>query len=204
MTSFGFGDVAGRKAAFFLCLTLKIVNSAFYSCPFSISVSTNCVQSANQQSVFFEGVENVPEFISLESTLAPSALDLSWVQSNFENLLKMNGKDGSQRFALACELFHDWNHGQSKRKCVSTLWSCLDALYGKNERNSRRKLQERIVSHIGDIEEKNIIEAYDLRCDVVHGRRLSDQQLDKAVEITFGLVSASLKTCVETRKLPLD
>lgn len=203
-SNFDIGSDSSAKIVYFLVLALKIVLNSSIQCPIASSSSFNTILAAKEKTVKYVPFEDFPEMVSISSASTVEGSDLEWIQKHLTGMIKMaSGSRISNRFILATELLFVWSYTKSHRMALMTLWSAIDAIFGKNERDIKRRMADRVSAFIPTFTHDDFCKAYEDRCSVVHGRKINDQDLNTALVYAKSLVSAALIAIIETSQAPL-
>ncbi|MGV8986614.1 MAG: hypothetical protein ACOH2H_10050 [Cypionkella sp.] len=203
-SGYDLSDDAGSKVIYFLVLALKIVFDASIQCPIGSSKSFDCIFCSDEKSISFNAFEDVPEMVRISESANIDSAKLEWIRNNLFSMIKLaGGTEISNRYVLATELMFVWSYTKSHRIALMTLWSAIDAIFGKNERSIKRNMAGRVSVYLPNFKYNDFCTAYEDRCSVMHGRKIDTVTLSSALIYAKSLVSAALMKVIETGTAPL-
>jgi hypothetical protein len=184
---------------------LKLRSQSNLLCPIYANKSWDTIASIKDNSVIFGILDDIPKRIAHPSLSKVTKEDIAWVQKNLSDSLALRNREIGKRFSLAYNIFYEWNHTSNPRIALANLWCGLEALYGKqNDRPVTEKLLNRLCEWIGYTDRNYVRLLYKSRCDAVHGRVLSQEELLKMIFDSEKLLKDSLIRCVEVVQQPLQ
>ncbi|MDD5546762.1 MAG: HEPN domain-containing protein [Candidatus Omnitrophica bacterium] len=122
----------------------------------------------------------------------PSEEDISWIRKYYNTFNRLASESESFRFAL--EAATDWRFAKDARSAVSRLWSGIEAIFGITSELIYRisLISACLLSPRGPLRREKFDEIknlYSLRSKVVHGEKLSEENISKALSKSFVLLS---------------
>lgn len=126
--------------------------------------------------------------------------DCSWISSHFETFNRLSAE--SARFRFALEAAVDWRNAGNGRSAVARLWSGVEAIFGVSSELVYRvsMLSAALLAPRGQARREKFAEVkklYSLRSKVVHGAKISDQQIRTALTGSFNLLADLLAVSIE-------
>ena len=89
------------------------------------------------------------------------------------------------------------------RIALANLWCGIEALFGdKKDRPVTRRIVEKICKWLPALKETEVENAYNIRCDAVHGRRFAGP-VNKAITYSSELLRQAILRWIETDSVPL-
>jgi hypothetical protein len=180
---------------------LKLRGHEHILAPFCSSVSSDSIPAAHNQSVHFRLLDDYTARLLLSGS--PDTItedDAQWTGRNFISALSLSNPSASARFRLAFELYHGWNHNADYRVAMATIWSALEALFGKrDDRRVTEALCGRVADWLNGTSTSNVRRLYNRRCDVVHGRPLLYSDIADDLSQSANLLQRSLTQAIETK-----
>lgn len=129
-----------------------------------------------------------------------SSSDLQWLSTSLESMLELLNKN--LRLRVCADFFGTWDVSHDPRKGLFSIWACVDALFGKNERSSAKKMIAR-ASDFCEVDAGEVAEMYNVRCAIIHGREAEYGLVVQSIEVALDLVRQALRKIINTRILPL-
>jgi hypothetical protein len=170
--------------------------------PVAASVAWDAIARADNGSVEFILLDDVPATISTRTPTRVSGADIAWIDANFMSALI--DADASRRLGLALRLLYTWNLTRDYRVGLTLIWAGLEALFGdQNDQQVTASLAARLTQWVPSVSEREARAMYKLRSDAVHGRELSRLASHAAVAKSEEWLRLALVACVEQRRRPL-
>lgn len=187
----------------FACLALSIQTGLQLSCLIAASQSFDALLASPRNSVSFYETGGFKKFYQFYNKPVHRPVKSNEVMKLLESLLILHKRGKNLRLQVACELFDTWAQSKNPRTALSSLWAGIDAIYGKNERNSRKALAIRVSEFLPRFEIEHVENAYQTRCDAVHGRHSSSERLHQGIVVAYEMLLETLRQILRERSLPL-
>lgn len=131
-----------------------------------------------------------------------SEIDAEWISSNFDTFNNLAYQSDSFRMALEASV--DWRYAKEFRSAVSRIWGGIEALYGVNSElvfrlslYSASLLEERGMCRKERFDQ--IKKLYSMRSKVVHGEKVSDEDLQTTLHKSFFLLRELIMLCIRNQ-----
>jgi hypothetical protein len=188
-----------------LAALLKIRGYHALCCPALSPVSWDVVAGKGKEGLKFRLLDDVPSSIQFaETSRVLTVADAEWVKRHLRAAYALREEGRSRRFTLALGIAYSWNHTKEVRVSITNIWAALEALFGdRADRYIRKSVARRIFEWTAAQDAGEIAELYNLRCDAVHGRNISEQELATALKNSVTLLDTALVKCVERNEVPL-
>lgn len=127
----------------------------------------------------------------VERTEPFNAEDASWIKEHFAVFNNLASNDARFRFAL--EAVFDWRYNTDLRAAISRLWAGIESMFGISAELVYRislsiaaSLEPRGEGRIKMFSEVKTL--YGIRSKAVHGEQLTEEQLVKGLDGSFGIL----------------
>lgn len=191
------------ELAFHAATAVAIVSGVYATLPFYSDVSVDSILCSEESSVNFRPLFAAERFGPSLLGREISVQDTTEIGDCLTALWRFQRTDGCLRIKLACELLFSWSQSRNDRIALTGVWSGIDAIMGRNEHQSKRKLAERISSYLDGFSEDDVIEIYEIRCDAVHGRHCSSERILEGILRSEFLLRSLIAQVCRVGKQPL-
>jgi hypothetical protein len=172
-------------------------------CPCFATESWDVISGINDNRVAFGMLDDVPRHVHGIKPGPVTADDMRWVDNMWDVALDLRAIDRSLRFGLAFNVAYTWNQTVDLRIGLANLWCGIEALFGdKQDKPVTRQIVEQICKWLSTLNLDEVEDAYNVRCDAVHGRRL-DNKINKAIVKSNEILNNALVRCIETDSVSL-
>jgi hypothetical protein len=126
--------------------------------------------------------------------------DAQWVYSHYNSFNALAAESESFRFAL--EAATDWRYATDIRSAVARLWAGIEAMFGVSSELVYRisLLSASLTTPKGPQRKKRFDEVktlYGMRSKIVHGDRLSEEKVHRALTMSYELLRELLLLSIE-------
>jgi hypothetical protein len=204
---FAIGDVGSLENSlwfsYLAAVSIAIISGLYVSMPIPSKISIDSILCAEKNSVSF-GLSNATQ--RYQHGLSGRSLNLNdadRIHNVLSSMLEMHKAGENLRFQIACQLLFSWSQTQDERIALAGIWSGIDAVFGKNETQAKRNLARRINGYLKEIGEEEVIEAYTIRCDAVHGRHCKRDNILDGIEKSERILRKILEKATLEKCQPL-
>lgn len=189
--------------SFITRLAISVVSGTYSTAPLVSKHSHDSILCAERNSLTFDflGSSEINYF-----GLIPRSIDLSGralLPETIVALLELHRANENQRTQVACQVFTSWPHAPNPRIALSSIWTGIEALFGKNESQSKKRLCERVSNFLEDISYSELVAAYEVRCNAVHGHHCRNQTFLEGIAFSEDVLRSSLRKIVFSGRQPL-
>ena len=126
--------------------------------------------------------------------------DARWVYSRYDTFNTLASESESFKFAL--EAATDWRYATDVRSAVARLWAGIEAIFGISSELVYRisLLAASLTTARGEARRKRFEEVktlYGMRSKIVHGDKLADEKLWRALAMSFALLKELLLLSID-------
>lgn len=130
--------------------------------------------------------------------------DINWIRDNFENANLLAFEN--EKFKYALEVLNAWRYCIDIKSAIAIIWASIESIVNVNAEISYRLslsisslLKERGAERIDKF--KNIRKLYQLRSDVIHGNKIKEENINKALIESFNLLCELVIYMIENKKM---
>ncbi|MCM0758114.1 hypothetical protein M7775_05930 [Sporomusa sphaeroides DSM 2875] len=161
-----------------------------------------CIQPKN--SLIFRSLDDLPRQLRIQPITVVTLEDMEWIKEYWNNALELRDRTSSGRFGLAYNVMYTWNHTDNYRVALANIWCGIESLFGRqSDRRVTDALCQRISEWLPQFSKSTIRDLYNQRCNAVHGRKLENNEIVKAIQESEEILRLSLIKCIETRERTL-
>jgi len=129
--------------------------------------------------------------------------DIDWIYTNYDKFNRLCAE--SERFYFSLKAAVDWRFSENIRTAISRIWAGIESILElKSETVYRLSIITSALLKSRGCERidfyKKIKKLYDVRSKAVHGARISDKKLHRALDDSFDILSSILVLCIERGK----
>ena len=202
----GFDDLNSSQVlhiSFITRLAISIISGVYCVSPLVNKHSHDSILCAEKESLTFGflGGANTNHY-----GLGHRSIDLSGrtlLPDIIASLLELHEQNENLRTQVACQVLTSWPQSPNPRIALSSIWSGIDALFGKNEPQAKRRLCERIANFLGDATYSELVEAYEVRCNAVHGHHCDNQTFLEGIAFSEEVLRSCLRKIALSERQPL-
>lgn len=185
---------------------LRIQTETELFCPAACDCSWMALESADHHPCVAAVVETAMYSHTIESPKAITDDDVDWLSEHLTSISDLSLED---RFAIGFNALTTYKHAADLRMMATQLWGGIEALVGAKYLGSYGlSLWAALYLQPRGIECKTLRHAirklYDKRSDVVHGRSIKDDDLQKHVVEARRILGQLLAKVIEAGELPSD
>ena len=182
---------------------MKLRQHQNITCPCYATESWDVITAISDNHVSFGMLDDVPLHIHQKQSSPVTVADMEWVDKAWDAALDLRAIDKSMRFGLAFNVAYTWNQTTDMRIGLANLWCGIEALFGdKQDKPVTRRIVEKICNWLAFMKSDEVEDAYNIRCDAVHGRRLGSK-INDAILNSSEILNGALVHCIETNSVPL-
>lgn len=182
---------------------MKLRQHQNITCPCYATESWDVITGISDNHVSFGMLDDVPRHIPQKQTSPVTLADMEWVDRVWDVALDLRAIDKSMRFGLALNVAYTWNQTTDLRIGLANLWCGIEALFGdKQDKPVTRRIVEKICKWLPSLKSNEVEDAYNIRCDAVHGRRLG-HKINDAILKSSEMLNSALVRCIEADSAPL-
>lgn len=132
-----------------------------------------------------------------------SDVDIDWVCANYDKFNELCAE--SQRFYFSLRSAVDWRFSEDLRTAISRIWAGIESILELKSETVYRlsTITASLLKPRGDERidfYKKTKKLYEVRSKAVHGARISDEDLQRALDDSFDILSSILMLCIESGK----
>ncbi len=126
--------------------------------------------------------------------------DIDWVYANYDKFNRLCAE--SERFYFSLKAAVDWRFSEDLRTAISRIWAGIESILELKSETVYRlsTITASLLKPRGDERidfYKKTKKLYDVRSKAVHGGRISDEKLHRALDDSFDILSSILMLCIE-------